>query len=157
MPFQVWKPVPRRGHLQLPVADIKAGIEIDAAVALNSLVATGAAAAPRPEAPQVEKKGPPDKQNGPVTRPNNVNSGAIKLTEATMARLSIMLRSGCSIQLACDDVRRAQYCEIHNMCSFACVPCHTLNPALSTDWRVPDIVLSLGGTRSHGRRPVHIL
>ena len=37
--------------------------------------------------------------------PDQVLPGSIKLTEETLSRLAHLLKSGCSIQLACDDVK----------------------------------------------------
>jgi hypothetical protein len=36
--------------------------------------------------------------------PDHVLPGTIKLTEETLSRLAHLLKSGCSIQLACDEV-----------------------------------------------------
>ena len=63
-------------------------MEIDAVVALNSLDAA------------VHRRSSPDHQ---------IQCG-IKLTEGTLSRLVHLLQSGCSIQLACDEVPPATHC-----------------------------------------------
>jgi hypothetical protein len=45
--------------------------------------------------------------SNPCSRPptEHVLPGSIKLTEETLSRLAHLLKSGCSIQLACDEVQ----------------------------------------------------
>jgi hypothetical protein len=57
-------------------------MEIDALVALKSL----------------------DVDACPRASPEHVLPGTIKLTDETLSRLAHLLKSGCSIQLACDEV-----------------------------------------------------
>jgi hypothetical protein len=71
------------------------GMEIDAVVALNSLDAAVHRRA------QVER--------GEQLRDLQAQC-AIKLTEGTLSRLVHLLQSGCSIQLACDEVPPATHC-----------------------------------------------
>ena len=86
-------------------------------VDFNSLDATGAAATLEP---QVENSTPSGHKRCPLPpiRLHNHSSpsSAIKLNEATMARLAVLLRSGCSVQHVCDDVRssavNAPFCFI---------------------------------------------
>jgi hypothetical protein len=113
VPFQLLKPQPRRGHLQRALSDPE--IHIETAAALNSLPATSAAVNVELKAKAAEvvdsseskertKDDTKKAKRGPI-KACNCNTGAIKLNEATMARLAVLLRSGCSVLHACEDVR----------------------------------------------------
>jgi len=124
VPFQLLKPQPRRGHLQRALSDPE--IHIGTAAALDSLPATSAAvnvelkakaaaAVDSSESKERTKDDTKKAKRGPI-KACNCNTGAIKLNEATMARLVVLLRSGCSVQHACEDVRssavNAPFCFI---------------------------------------------
>ena len=153
VPFQLLKPQPRRGHLQRALSDPE--IHIEAAAAFNSLPATSAAvnielkakaaeAVDSSESKERTKDDTKKAKRGPI-KACNCNTGAIKLNEATMARLAVLLRSGCSVQHACEDVRSSAA-----KAPFVSLSCPPSTLLLCADWCVPDIILSLGGSRSHG-------
>ena len=78
----------------------------------------------------------------------------IKLTDETLSRLAHLLKSGCSIQLACDEVRtRALTLTL-------CPPSPVLfvhRNTLLSDWRFSNVFLPLGRPCARRRCTEHIL
>jgi hypothetical protein len=80
--------------------------------------------------------------------------GTIKLTDETLSRLAHLLKSGCSIQLACDEVRTRALAW--TLCPPSPVLLVHRNTSLS-DWRFSNVFLPLGRPCARRRCTEHIL
>ena len=76
--------------------------------------------------------------------PDHVLPGTIKLTEETLSRLAHLLKSGCSIQLACDEVAAS---SISRFTSRSCL----MRASSSSNFRLAFLELPFtAGSTAHG-------